>query len=225
MHHHELRNYGNVLTGKLSAHVMMTIFTSVPKELGFIGTPKFLTKMQGKQRLWKGRVAKMGKPRGITHEEYLEGMENSLAYYTALEATCGKEKGLEAYQNSAPKVAGASYEEFFPSAKDFRSCGDHWQAAREYFLEFLQALARENIVRFEVLQSPDDEFHAHLSECAVQDMYHEVGYHQIAPITCEAMRVVLTKLCGELGADFKRESWLCRGDPTCDWHFLRYKSV
>jgi hypothetical protein len=43
---HELQNYGKIFTGKLSARVLMALFTAVPKELGFIGTPKFLTKIQ-----------------------------------------------------------------------------------------------------------------------------------------------------------------------------------
>jgi hypothetical protein len=223
MHHHELRNYGNIFTGKLSARVVMAIFTSVPKELGFIGTPKFLTKMQGKERQWKGKLAKIGKPRGITHKEFFEAHEHSLAFYTALEAARGEEKALEAYSKLHDKIGVLGYEEFFPSAEDFRSCYDHWQAVREYFLEFLQAYVRENIVRFEVLQSPDDEFHAHLSECAIQDMYGEVGYRHAAFISCDALRIFIADLCRDLGGDFKRECHICKGDAECDWHFYRQK--
>jgi hypothetical protein len=223
---HELQNYGKIFDktlGKLSPRVLMAIFTSVPKELGFIGTPKFFTRMQGKERQWKGKLAKIGKPRGITHKEFFEGHEHSLAFYTALEAACGEEKALEAYSKLSEKIAVLGYEEFFPSAEDFRSCYDHWQAVREYFLEFLQAYVRENIMRFEVLQSTDAEFHARLSECAIQDMCGEVGYRHLTPIMCEANRVFLTKLCGELGGDFKREYRICTGDPVCDWHFYRQK--
>ena len=220
---HELQNYGKIFTGKLSPKVLMALFTAIPKELGFIGTPKFLTKIQGKERHWKGRLAEIGEPRGITHEEFFEGFEYVLASYTAIVATCGDNKGDDAYTKLTAKIAGPSYAEFFPSAKDFRKCPDHWEAVREYFLEFLRAYDRENIMRFKVVQSTDGEFHARLSECIIQDMFGEVGYRHVAFISCDALRIFIADLCRDLGGDFKRECHICKGDAECDWHFYRQK--
>ena len=155
MEYHELQNYGKIYTGKLSAKVMMAVFTSVPKELGFIGTPKFLTKMQGKERYWKGRLAKIAEPRGITNSEFVEGNEWNLGFFSALVATLGEERALEAYSKLVEKLAVIQYEDFYPTAKNFQACRDPWEALRGYFLEFLRTNDKENTMRFEVVKDSD----------------------------------------------------------------------
>ena len=46
MEYQELNNYGKILTRKLPPRVLMAVFTSVPKELGF--PPKFLAQIQAR---------------------------------------------------------------------------------------------------------------------------------------------------------------------------------
>ena len=224
MEYHELQNYGKIYTGKLSAKVMMAVFTSVPKELGFIGTPKFLTKMQGKERYWKGRLAKIAEPRGITNSEFVEGNEWNLGFFSALVATLGEERALEAYSKLVEKLAVIQYEDFYPTAKNFQACRDPWEALRGYFLEFLRTNDKENTMRFEVVKDSDKEFHLEVTYCAVQALYEEAGQPKIASRVCEANRTFLAKVSNALGGAFKRERRLCVGDSVCDWHFLRHEA-
>jgi hypothetical protein len=44
MEYQDLKNFGEVFTAKASARVMMASLTSIPRELGFIGTPKLQSK-------------------------------------------------------------------------------------------------------------------------------------------------------------------------------------
>jgi hypothetical protein len=133
MEYQQLDNYGKIFTGKMSPKVLMAALTSVPKELGFIRTPKFLTKIQGKEKHWEGRLAEIAEPRGVSHPEYIEGGEYSLAFFSALVAARGEEKALDAYEKLLDRVAVMSFEEFFPSAKDFRRCPNDWEALQGYF--------------------------------------------------------------------------------------------
>jgi hypothetical protein len=33
----------------------------------------------------------------------------------------------------------------------------------------------------------------------------------------------LRRMTNNIGGEFKRESWICRGDAVCDWDFVRHK--
>jgi hypothetical protein len=223
MEYYELDNYGKIYTGKLSAKVMMAVLTSVPKELGFIGTPKFLTKIQGREKYWKGRLARLAEPKGITNTEFVEGIEWNMAFFSSLVATLGKEKAPEAYSKLVEKLAVLQYEDFFPVAKDFKTCPEPWEALRGYFLEFLRTNDRENVMHHEIVRDNDQEFYPQVTYCAVQDLYTEAGHPEVALRVCVANHIFMTKVSQDLRGDFKRERRLCAGDGVCDWHFLRQR--
>jgi len=217
-----LTNHGQILTTKPSARVIMASITSVPPELGFLGTPKFLLKLQGQDRYWKKKQFKAAQERGITNPEIVEGIQsNVLAFYTTLIEVCGKQKALNIYTRLSEKMGLMMYEEFFPEAKDFLRCQEPWQAFTQYLLQFLMAWEREGIARFQVVQNTDREFQIHLTDCAFNAMYHEAGYPEVAAVGCRGNYVFLGRLSDEVGYGFRRESWICRGDNTCDWHFRR----
>jgi hypothetical protein len=216
----QLKNYGQLLTTKPSAKVLMASITSVPAELGILGTPKFLAKLASKDRYWKRRKFKAPEERGITNPDILDGIRsNVLAFYTALIATCGKEKAVETYAKLSKKMGLMMYEEFFPSAEDFLRCEDSWGALGEYFLEFLRTWEQEGIAKFEIIEHADGVFHACLTECALNAIYREAGYPETSTIGCRPEHLFLTRLARDVGGEFKRESCICLGDATCDWHF------
>ena len=216
----QLKNYGQLLTTKPSAKVLMTSLTSVPPELGIIGTPKFLTKLQGQDRRWKRTQFKAVQERGITNPDIVEGIQsNVLAFYTTLIAACGQEKALNVYSKLSEKMGLMMYEEFFPTAKDFLACQSPWNSLRDYLLEFLRTWETEGIAAFAVLENSEDEFHVHLTDCALNAIYQEAGYPEVAAIGGQANCRFLTALAEDLGGDFRREFWICRGDKVCDWHF------
>ena len=95
MEYQDLKNYGTLYTAKASPKVMMSSLAAIPKELGFLGTPKFVAKLQSKERQWKKKSFKSAQERGFTHAEFLDAIKYSLGFYTALIATVGKEKRLE----------------------------------------------------------------------------------------------------------------------------------
>jgi hypothetical protein len=112
---------------------MMASLVSIPKELGFIGTPKFVAGLQGKDRYWKKRKFKAAIERGITHREFIEGNQYSLAFYTAMIQACGREKTMKAYPKLAHKLGVMMWEDFMPASEDFQRCPDPWEALRQYF--------------------------------------------------------------------------------------------
>lgn len=216
----QLKNYGQLLTAKPSAKVLMASITSVPAELGILGTPKFLAKLATKDRYWKKRKFKAPEERGIANPDVLEGIQsNVLAFYTALIATCGEEKALEIYAKGSERMGLMMYEEFFPSAKDFSGCEDTWGAFAQYLLEFLRTWEREGVARFDVLHNTDGELQVRLTDCTLNAIYQEAGFPKVAAVSCQANYCFFTRLANALGGNFKRESWICHGDATCDWHF------
>ena len=224
MEYHELKNFGQLFNGKASARVMMASFTAVPKELGFIGTPKFLTKLQGKETHWKKYRFKTVKEYGITDQDFLGGVRYSLAFYTALLAGCGREKTERSYPNLAEKLSLMMNEEFFPAPEDFLKCPDPWEALREYFLAFFGAWDREGICRFQVVKNTDSEFHVQLGHCAFDAMHREAGCPEAMAMASQADETFFPRLARGIGAEFRRDGWLCRGDSVCDWQFLRRDS-
>jgi hypothetical protein len=219
-----LKNFGQLLTTKPSAKVIMASLTSVPPELGIVGTPKFLAKLEGEHRRWRTTEFQAAQARNIANPDIVEGIQsNVLAFYTTLIATCGREKALRIYTKLSEKMGLMMYEEFFPKVKDFQRCEDPWEALRGYFLEFMRTWEREGIARFEILGDSDSKFHLHLTDCALNAIYQEAGYPEVAAVGGRPNHRFLTELAEGLGGSFERESWICRGDHTCDWHFHRFK--
>lgn len=223
MEYQELKNFGELYTGKASPRVIMKALAAVPAELGFIGTPKFLTQFQGKDRYWKKKRFKALEERQVGNREVVEGMQINLAFFTAVVAACGEEKGPMAFSKLAEKMGVLIYEEFMPSAVDFTNCPDPWEAARHYFREFFRVQGEAGIARFEVTRDTDSEFHIQFSDCAWYAVACEAGYPGLMAITAQPDVVFLPRLMRGIGGDFKRECWLCRGEGVCDWHFYRHR--
>ena len=219
----DLKNYGQLNVGKASPRVMMSALSSLPSGLGFIGTPKFIAKLQGKDRHWKKHRFQAVADRGITCQEWIEGISYSIAFYTALVATIGKKKTLEFYPKLASKTGILMDEDFFPSAQDFLRCSDPWGAVKDYFHEYFAVNEREGIMRFEVVENNDSDFQFHVTDCAWHALYHEAGSVEGLSISARTDNEFFPCLAQGIGYDFKRASGICDGDTICDWHFYRHK--
>jgi hypothetical protein len=224
MEYTKLRSYGQINIAKPSARVMMACVTTVPKELGFIGTPKFLKRLATKERHWGKKRFKSAEERGVVHAEFIQGVKFVLAFYSALIATCGREKAKDIYPRLTEKMGVMMWEEFLPTAEDFKACPDTGEAVREVWAGYVRADERENMMRVEVVQDTATDFQVTVTDCPWDFMLREGGYPELSPMNAESDCIVLPRLMSELGGDFKREACLCAGDPTCDWHFLRYNS-
>ena len=224
MEYHELKNWDRLWTPKPSARVLMASFTTLPRELGFIGTPKFVATLAAKERSWKKKRFKAVEERGLTDEEFLEGIRYTIAFYAAMIAACGKEKTSRVYPKLTEKLGVMMYEDFIPSSKDFMSFRDPWEAIRLYFRHWFMAWGREGVAQLEIVQDTDSDFQVHVTDCAWHAIWSEAGYPELAPISQQTDLIFLPRLMGEVGGDFKRQDGcLCLGDPICDWHFFRHK--
>jgi hypothetical protein len=219
----ELKNFGNLYTGKASSRVMMSAVTSVPAGLVFIGTPKFLAQLQAKDRHWRKAQFKALQKRGVTNQEVADAMRTNLAFYTALVAAQGREKAAQMYPKVTEKLGLMIYEDFAPKPEDFLRCPDVWRAVKGYFREFFQVTDREGVGHMEVMLDTDQEFQVRYTDCAWHAVACEVGYPEIMPFVAQADVLFLPRLMRALGGDFKRACWLCKGEGECDWHFYRHR--
>jgi hypothetical protein len=220
----ELKHFGELYYPKNSPKIWTTFLTTMPKELGVLGTPKFMTKMGSQDRYWKEDFHfKTVEERGIAHQEFLDGARFSIACYTTLLAVTDKQKAMEIYPTLADKMWVLQWEEFLPSAKEFRRFPDPWEAFREYFHEFFRAHQREGVKRYNIIENTDTEFHVQLTDCAWDAMFREAGHPEPQCMHGQAEGTCLARLSAKMGFHFKRESSLCCGDTTCDWHFYSRK--
>jgi hypothetical protein len=180
-----------------------------------------VAKLQSKERYWRKKRFETINENGIKNQELIQGIRYALAFYTALLASCGEERTLKSYPKLAKKLGVMMYEEFFPTAEEFRSCKDPWGAFRKYFLEFFQAWEREGICRFQLIHDTEDEFRVQLSYCAFDAMHREAGHPEAMAMGAEGDADFLPSLGRGVGCDFSRDGWLCHGDSVCDWHFFR----
>jgi hypothetical protein len=222
MEYRQLKNFGQLYTPKASARIWMTTFGTLPKELGFVGTPRFLASLQSKLRYWKRKRFKAVEGRGIKHKDFIDGIRESLAFYTALVATCGVEKSRRVYPGLAQKVSVMMWEEFIPAAGDFLRFDNPWEALRQYMLEFYRTNAREGIWKYRVLRETETDFHVHVTDCAWAAMHDEGGCLDAFAHGSYSEVLFFPGLAQAIGGDFKQyDGCLCRRDPICDWHFCR----
>jgi L-2-amino-thiazoline-4-carboxylic acid hydrolase len=217
----QLRNYGKLVTAKPSTKVVLSSLTLLPGEVGILGTPKFLLNLQKKERYYKRRKFRSAAERGITYSDFIDGIRSSLAFVSALVDTCGREKAMEVYRKFVEKISVLMYAEFCPTVDDFLKFPSPWEAFIQYFREFMRAQEREGVARFEVVCDTPDEYRAILSDCGFYAMYEDGGYPEVGSLGGECDVLFIPTLARPLGGDFTRETWLCRGDTTCDWHFHR----
>ena len=221
----ELRNYGQVNTAKLTPQALMVAFTSIPKELGIIGTPRFAAKLASTERRMSKKEFKTAQERGLTHEGFLQGMRYGLSFYSALVATEGREKARKYYPRLAEKIGVAQWEEFLPTAEDFLSFSDPWDTLRIYWRNYFAAYEREGGMRYEIVVDTENEFRVKVTECAWDFIWREGGYPELAPMSGYTEVLYIPKLMAKInGGDFTRDSCLCSGESYCDWHFHRRKA-
>ena len=213
----ELRNWGKCWTGKASPKVLMGTFSWLPIEIG-LRMPKFLIKFPTEDRKWKKR--KFNTP--ATYPEFLEGIRYTLAFYGALEKSCGKNRALVIWDKLMKRAGVEIYEEFLPEAKDFAKCGDPWQTTLVYLRDSFFAMQRdEKVIEYEVVKDTPDELQFHVSRCAWHDIPCEAGWDYLPPINGQVDLEFLPRFAESVGGSFKRDSWLCKGDKVCDFHFYR----
>ena len=223
MEYQELKNFGKLYTGNASPRVMMKAFTAIPGDLGFMGTPKFLARLQRENRYWKKRRFKTAEERGLRDKEFIEGIQYSLAVYTSLLKTCGEDKLWEFYPGLIRKLAVMMWEDFFPDTEDFLQFPDPWAALREYMLEFFRTWERGGVCRFEVLRETDEELHFRVVDCAWDAMHREYGHPDIVATTSDSELVVFPRLAQGVGGDMQNSGRICCGDSCCEWHLSRHR--
>lgn len=221
MEYHELKNYGKFFSGKAPPQEVMKTIARVPVHLGILGTPKFMANMRRKDRHWNRKRFASIEERGIRNQEFIEVVRDSLGFSTALSATCGKEKAAYIHQRVSLELGHSMWKRHWPKYKDFLNCSDPWQALGQYVRGFVEAWERESVVEFEVLMDTDGEFHLHLTDCAFAAAYHEAGHPEVGSLGGQVESDFLARMAKRLGGEFRRESCLCHGDATCDWHLLR----
>jgi hypothetical protein len=225
MEYHELKNYGNLFSGKAPPQEVMKTVAKVPAHLGILGTPKFMANMQRQERHWKRKQFTSIEERGIQNQEFIDVIRNSLGFSTALSATCGKQKSADIHQRISLDLGYSMWKRHWPKDKDFLNCSDPWNALEQYVLGFVEAWERASIAEVEVLTDTDGEFRLHLTDCAFAAAYREAGHPEVGALGEQVESRFLGRLTKKLGGEFRRESCLCHGDATCDWHLLRNRAM
>ena len=223
MEYQELKNFGQLYTPKPSARVLMALLTNLPKELGFLGTPKFLATLAAKERSWKNKRFKTAEERGLAHKEFVDGIRYSLAFYSAMVVSCGKKRASQIYPKFTERTSVMMWEDFIPRPKDFLRFDAPWEALREYMFEFYRTNERECVWRFRIMSDTESDFQIHVTDCAWRSMFDEYGCLEALVAGSSSEVIFFPRLAQGLGGNFKQEDGcLCRGDPICDWHFFRH---
>ena len=225
MKYEQLKNFGELHTCKASARVQMSAIKWLSSELGMIKFSRFLAKMLTEERHLDTRHFRAAKERGITNDDFFEGTKTAIATYDSLLQVCGTERGAEIYNRFSKKQGVLLWEDFIPAAEDFLRFSDPWEGLRQYFLEYFRVNEREGLFRLEVVRDSESELYIKVTDCAWFSTYSEAGHPEAASVSAESDVIFLQQLLGEMGGDFKRDSWLCRGDVHCDWHFYRQKTL
>lgn len=221
MQYTKLKNFGKLHTADTPPRVQINAITWLSGQLGITTFPRFLARVFSEDRYWKRYHFTEAAKRGITHQEFIAGVQISIATYKASIAVCGKDRGEEIYSEFTKRQGLMLWEDFFPDVKDFLRFPDPWKALRQYFVEYFRVNRQEGVFKYEVALDTDTDLHFKLTDCAWHAMFKEVGCPNLASIAASVDVVFLPRLLEKMGVDFKREHWICRGDHVCDWHFCR----
>jgi hypothetical protein len=225
----ELTNYGKGAVEFMSDPELMKrgrklIMREFRRELGIISLLKMGWMMKKEARRMKNHDWSRLRERGLTDQEFLDWLIESMAVMKALADMLGMERASEVFRRISDRTAYDLSTSGFPSVEELKACGDAFKSFKEYWKAANAANERAGLHEVEIAEDTDDVLVCNYKYCVWREIANEFGDPYLCyPSSCYGDEAWLPRFGAEGGWEFKRTGTLATGAPFCDFRFKRVK--
>ena len=228
MDFHELKNYGKPLSDlttiaqkEKQKQINAISFKVIKDNLGLLTTIRHLVAtLMETRRLSKIDLTEI-RQRGLTNKAFIKSQIEFAAAYSALGRMIGREKTLAIFNAIMEQIAPIAFPIILPTADEFRSCGDAWEAWKAYMAAMAEADQQAGCHVIDIVENSEDAFQMNCTYCAWYEIPKTFGLKEACLPSCYGDDVYFPEACRELGIEFKRTNTLARGGDCCDFRFER----
>lgn len=223
----ELKNYGKsyaeILTeAEMAKRTRKTMTEALRRELGIIDLIKFWWRLRKEIKRLRAQDWSTLRERGLANKKFLDFAIQLLAATKVLVDLKGIEKASEMYRTSLGEKTHEIMSSIYPSAEEFRKCGDPFDCYREYMKAAMTANVRDGVYDVKTLEDTKNVWAFTADYCVWYEVAKELGDPYLCYLaTCSADELFYTKIAAQAGFQFKRRGVRPTGEAVCDYRYER----
>ena len=222
-----MRNFGLSFAqteprGRAKVRIMVRALACMRREIGLVDVLRVLARSRRLERGIDRGVVSAIRDQGLRDERFLSTRLEETALVAAMVEILGLERAREAYQQILEAVADDVMLALIPTAEELQAFDDPFAAFHAYLAGVLRANASAAIHLTEVREDTTDVFAYDVTYCVYERVAAAFGDPALCDISsCAGDDVSFPRLCGQIGARFRRRSTLAAGAACCDFRFER----
>jgi len=224
----ELRNYGKGLMDSIPDPEMIEregkmrrrMHQELERELGRTGVTELMSRMKEEAEHMKAQDLSSLKERGLRDPRFIESVIKRIALMKSLADMIGMEKASALQCRLAEKTIWELMSPMWPSVDDYKSCGNFFEAFKQYNRTTMAANVRAGLHDMEIVEDSPTVIAYNIKYCVWHEAAKLFGDPYLCyPSTCYGDEVTIPRVLSQMGCRFKRAGTLAQGAPVCDFRY------
>jgi hypothetical protein len=222
-----LKNYGvsvaeagNKVPKEIQREVKGYLIRKLLHSMGLLGMLRFFINVKKEKKRIAQHSFKVLNKSDILVSGFTRDRINAAAMFSALSKALGQEKALGMQLEMIERFGYSLMSSIAPTAADLKACGNSFLAFKAYMKACNKANASVGVHEIEEIEDSEDCYRFNVTYCAYHSIPDEVGLGATCLPSCYADDVFFSKYCSQIGAEFKREGTIARGNKVCDFCFI-----
>jgi hypothetical protein len=224
----DLRNYGKGLLDsepdpemmEREGNIKRIIRQELEMELGQTGTTDLMSTVKKESDHMNVQDWSILKKRGLSDKRFIESVIKRIALMKALSDIVGLEKASAIQRRVVEKTIWDLMSPMWPSVEDYKSCGNFFEAFREYSKATMAANVRAGLHDMEIVEDSTAALAYNIKYCVWHEVAKWFGNPYLCyPSTCYGDEVTIPRALDKTGCRFKRAGTLAQGAPVCDFRY------
>jgi L-2-amino-thiazoline-4-carboxylic acid hydrolase len=224
----DLKNYGKGLLDsepdlkmiEREGTTRMIIRQELEGEFGQAVTRELMSVVKKQTDQMKSQALSILSNRGLTDERFIESVIKRIALMKALSDVVGVEKASAIQCRLVEKTIWELMSPMWPSVEDYKSCGNFFEAFREYSKSTMAANVRAGLHYIEMVEDSPTALAYNVEYCVWHEIAKSFGNPYLCyPSTCYGDEVTIPRVLDKTGYRFRRAGTLAQGAQVCDFRY------
>jgi len=224
----DLKNYGKGLLDsepdpkmiEREGNTRMIIRQELERELGQTVTRELMSAVKKETEQMKFRGLSVLSNHGLRDERFIESIIKRIALMKALSDVVGIERASAIQCKLVEKTIWELMSPMWPSVEDYKSCGNFFEAFREYSKSTMAANVRAGLHDMEIVEDSPSALAYNIKYCVWHEIAKSFGNPYLCyPSTCYGDEVTIPRVLDKTGCRFRRAGTLAQGAPVCDFRY------
>jgi hypothetical protein len=224
----DLRNYGKGLIDSIpdpgmierEGRVRRRMHQELERELGSTGVTELMSRMKEEAEHMKAQDLSSLKERGLRDQRFMASVIKRIALMKALADMIGMENASALQCRLVENTIWELMSPMWPSVDDYKSCGNFFEAFKQYNKTTMAANVRAGLHGMEIVEDSPTVIAYNINYCVWHEAAKLFGDAYLCyPSTCYSDEVTIPRVLSQMGGRFKRTGTLAQGAPVCDFRY------